>query len=104
MITLWKLNFGITACPYSFLWLFAVNGDYIIFRHAIQSDWSSEIVDQPLGFFWGNIEIHSGVGRTVFTQTAPFSTIAGTILVQAQDLGKMSEELNVIDKDKLDDA
>ncbi|MCD7471478.1 hypothetical protein HAX54_011932 [Datura stramonium] len=105
MITLRKLNLGSTAWPYSLLRLFAVSGDYIVFRHAIQSGCSSEIFNRSVGFFWGNIEIQSGVDRTGFAQTAPFSTIAGTILVQAQDIGKMSEELeNVIDEEKLDDA
>ncbi|KAG5608533.1 hypothetical protein H5410_019814 [Solanum commersonii] len=105
MITLQKLNFRMTAFPYSLLRLFAVNGDYIVFRHTSQSDWSSKNVNRSVGFFGGNIEIQGGVDRTVFAQTAPFSTIAGTILVQAQDLGKMSEELeNDIDENKLDDA
>lgn len=105
MITLRKLNFGITASPYSLLRLFAVNGDYRVFRHAVQPVWSSKNVDHSVGFFWGNREIQSGVDWAAFAQTAPFSTVAGTILVQAQDLGKMSEELeNVIDEDKLDDA
>ncbi|XP_059291848.1 pentatricopeptide repeat-containing protein At1g03100, mitochondrial [Lycium ferocissimum] len=105
MITLRKLNLGITACPYSLIRLFSVNGDYIVFRCTIQSVWSSEIVNRSIGFFGGNIEIKSGVNRSAFTQTAPFSTIADTILVRAQDLGKISEELeNMIDEEKLDDA
>ncbi|KAF3617808.1 Pentatricopeptide repeat-containing protein, mitochondrial [Capsicum annuum] len=105
MISLRKLNLGLTAWPCSLLRIFPVNGASIVFRQAIQSGWSNEIVNRSVGFFWGNIGIQSRVDRTAFAQTAPFSTIAGTILVQAQDIGKMSEELeNVIDENKLDDA
>lgn len=105
MIALRKLNLRIAACPFSLLRLFAVNGHFVVFKHAIQSGWSSGFVNRLGGFSQENIEIQSGVDWTVFAQTAPFSTVAGTILIQAQDLGKMSEELeNVIDEDKLDDA
>ncbi|OIT05530.1 PREDICTED: pentatricopeptide repeat-containing protein At1g03100, mitochondrial [Nicotiana attenuata] len=105
MIALRKLNLGMAACPFSLLRLIAVNGHYVVFKHTIQSGWSSEFVNRLGSFSRGNIEIQSGVDCTAFAQTAPFSTIAGTILVHAQDLGKMSEELeNVIDEDKLDDA
>ncbi|VFQ99034.1 unnamed protein product [Cuscuta campestris] len=65
----------------------------LIYRCPFHGDGNLKLINRVVGSLSTNISHQSNVVRFRHFLSQSFSTMSGTILVQAQDLGKMSEDL-----------
>lgn len=108
MVPIRKLSHLTAKFASGSLSLFLVNSSGKLYGCSIHGDWQLKLVNRLVGLSLINVNKQHNLVRFqhLLTQTSQsFSTMGGTILVQAQDLGKMSEELeHAIDECKFVDA